>query len=51
MTKDFAQTAPFFSANVIFINEIYQNADIISLHIPHTPQSEKMINKDVVENK
>jgi 2-oxoglutarate dehydrogenase E1 component len=24
MTKDFAQTAPFFSANVIFINEIYQ---------------------------
>jgi D-3-phosphoglycerate dehydrogenase len=33
------------------INEIYQNADIISLHIPHTPQSEKMINKDVVENK
>jgi 2-oxoglutarate dehydrogenase E1 component len=24
MTKDFAQTAPLFSANVIFINEIYQ---------------------------
>ncbi len=24
MTKDFAQTSPFFSANVIFISEIYQ---------------------------
>jgi D-3-phosphoglycerate dehydrogenase / 2-oxoglutarate reductase len=33
------------------INTIYQNADIISLHIPHTPQSEKMINEDVIKNK
>lgn len=33
------------------INTIYQNADIISLHIPHTPQSEKMINADVIKNK
>ncbi|WP_343329144.1 NAD(P)-dependent oxidoreductase [Polaribacter staleyi] len=33
------------------INDIYENADIISLHIPHTPQSEKMINADVVNNK
>ncbi|PQJ81097.1 NAD(P)-dependent oxidoreductase [Polaribacter glomeratus] len=33
------------------INEIYENADIISLHIPHTPESEKMINADVINNK
>lgn len=33
------------------INEIYKNADIISLHIPHTSKSEKMINADVIYNK
>mgnify|MGYP000695843493 CR=1 FL=1 len=33
------------------INYIYKNADIISLHIPHTQQSEKMINTDVIKNK
>ena len=33
------------------INFIYSNADIISLHIPHTPESEKMINADVIKNK
>lgn len=33
------------------INVIYQNSDIISLHIPHTTQSEKMINAEVIENK
>lgn len=33
------------------INDIYQNSDVISLHIPHTPQSEKMINADVINNK
>jgi D-3-phosphoglycerate dehydrogenase len=26
------------------INDIYINADVISLHIPHTPQTEKIIN-------
>jgi D-3-phosphoglycerate dehydrogenase len=33
------------------INSIYENADIISLHIPHTPKSEKLINTDVIFNK
>lgn len=33
------------------INSIYENADIISLHIPHTPLSNKMINSDVINNK
>jgi D-3-phosphoglycerate dehydrogenase len=33
------------------INYIYEHADIISLHLPHTPQSEKMINADVIKNK
>lgn len=33
------------------INEVYENADIISLHIPHTPESEKMINGNVINNK
>ncbi|MCQ0113110.1 phosphoglycerate dehydrogenase [Zhouia amylolytica] len=33
------------------INLIYQNADIISLHIPHTPESENLINEDVINNR
>jgi D-3-phosphoglycerate dehydrogenase len=33
------------------IEDIYLNADFISLHIPHTPQSEKLINADVIFNK
>jgi D-3-phosphoglycerate dehydrogenase len=33
------------------INVIYEHAEIISLHIPHTSQSEKMINADVIKNK
>ena len=33
------------------INLIYNNADIISLHIPHTSLSNKMINADVINNK
>jgi lactate dehydrogenase-like 2-hydroxyacid dehydrogenase len=33
------------------INKIYENADYISLHIPHTHESEKMINADVINNK
>jgi D-3-phosphoglycerate dehydrogenase len=33
------------------INDIYINADVISLHIPHTPQTEKIINTDVINNK
>ena len=33
------------------INVVYKNADIISLHIPHTPKSEKLINRDVVFEK
>ena len=33
------------------IEDIYAGADVISLHIPHTPQSEKLINEDVISNK
>lgn len=33
------------------IEDIYANADVISLHIPHTVQSEKLINEDVIFNK
>lgn len=33
------------------INTIYENADIISLHLPHTPKSEYLINEEVVQNK
>lgn len=33
------------------IETIYENADIISLHIPHTAQSEKLINEDVIFKK
>jgi D-3-phosphoglycerate dehydrogenase len=33
------------------IENIYENTDVISLHIPHTPQSEKLINEDVIFNK
>ena len=33
------------------IDDIYNNADVISLHIPHTPASEKMINKKVIDDK
>lgn len=37
-----------FTENII---DIYKNADIISLHIPHTPQTEKMINAEVINYK
>lgn len=33
------------------VNDIYENANVISLHIPHTPQSEKLINHDVIFDK
>ncbi len=33
------------------LETIYENADVISLHLPHTPQTEKMINQDVIFNK
>lgn len=33
------------------IDEIYEQADVISLHLPHTPTSEKMINKSVIFEK
>jgi len=33
------------------VNDIYENADVISLHIPHTPLSNEMINADVIRNK
>lgn len=33
------------------LNEIYQKAEIISLHVPHTPETEHLIDEDVVFNK
>ena len=33
------------------INLIYENANIISLHVPHTTLTNKMINSDVINNK
>ena len=39
---------------VLFVDTldgIYSNADIISLHLPHTPESEKMINEEVIFKK
>ena len=33
------------------VNDIYENADVISLHIPHTTLSNEMINADVIRNK
>ena len=33
------------------VNDIYENANVISLHIPHTPQSEKLINDEVIFDK
>lgn len=33
------------------INDIYENSDIISLHIPHTPKTNKLINKEVLFSK
>jgi D-3-phosphoglycerate dehydrogenase len=33
------------------INKIYETADIISLHIPHTPESEKLIDHNVIFNR
>lgn len=37
--------------NVVFtenINEIYEKSDVISLHIPHTAETDKMINREVL---
>ena len=33
------------------IDEIFNNSDVLSLHIPHTKVSERMINGDVIKNK
>ena len=33
------------------INEIYEKANIISLHIPHTPKSERLLNHSVIFTK
>ncbi|MGB0879393.1 MAG: phosphoglycerate dehydrogenase [Polaribacter sp.] len=39
---------------VVFVdslNKIYKQADIISLHLPHTPKTENLINREVIFNK
>lgn len=33
------------------MDEIFENSDIISLHLPHTPATERMINAEVMEKK
>ena len=33
------------------INDIYENSDVISLHIPHTSKTDKLINKEVLFSK
>lgn len=33
------------------LNDVFENADVISLHLPHTRESEKMINEEVIFNK
>jgi len=33
------------------VEDIYKNANYLSLHVPHTPQSEKLINENVIFNK
>tara|TARA_X000000950_G_scaffold28172_1_gene30364 strand:+ start:6263 stop:7195 length:933 start_codon:yes stop_codon:yes gene_type:complete len=33
------------------IDEIYKNCDIISLHIPHNEETDKLINNDLIRNK
>jgi D-3-phosphoglycerate dehydrogenase len=33
------------------LNIIFEKSDIISLHIPHTPDSEKMMNEEVIQTK
>ena len=38
----------FFTEN---IDDIYEKSDIISLHIPHTSQTDKLINKEVLFSK
>ena len=38
----------FFTEN---INDIYEKSDVISLHIPHTSKTEKLINREVLFSK
>lgn len=56
MAFDIFKNTEFLKAHpeVLFednLENIYANADVISLHLPHTPQSEKMINEEVIFNK
>ena len=36
---------------VTHIDEIYSNCDVISLHLPHTKKTDKLINETVIKNK
>ena len=36
---------------VTHIDEIYSNCDVISLHLPHTKETDKLINETVIKNK
>jgi len=42
------------NAEITFVdslNQVYAESDVISLHVPHTPSTEMMINKSVIFNK
>ncbi len=56
MTHDIVKDESFLNDHneVLFvddINQIYSEADIISLHIPHTTTTERIINTQVIEEK
>lgn len=53
---DLFKNEEFLSQNpyIEFLSDldgIFAQADIISMHVPHTPQTEFLINKEVVQNK
>lgn len=46
---DFMQENPYIKLMDSF-EELAKNADIITLHVPHTPETEYLINMDLVQN-
>lgn len=53
---DINKDTKFLAENneVVFVDDlsiIFEKADIISLHIPHTPKTEYIINEEVINNK
>lgn len=50
LDEDFLQLFPemVFASS---LDDLFENADVISLHVPHTPDTEGLINHDVIFNK